>query len=194
MHSALGLWPIRSIVSLFWLAAGGIGWHYLLLPTSNLTGSAVIAIALILVCIDQGRMAWVDLANIHQISLDDRRVVRFYIITLSTIVIELIGFYLVWHHLALGMIIFLSSQLFFNTAANVRLYPHSHEPIRPLPTEERWPVLLANSIALGLITLWQTNHFRQLTSVLWLSMVVIYLAVKYLATDINASQAEGKHS
>ncbi|MBE9070407.1 hypothetical protein IQ260_27570 [Leptolyngbya cf. ectocarpi LEGE 11479] len=195
MQRALAPWPTRSIVSLFWIAAGGIGWHHLLFPTTNLTGSVAIAIALILICIDQGRMTWVDLDNIYQVSLADHRVVRFYGITLSTIIIELIGFYLVWHHLALGMVIFIISQLFFNTAANVQLYPHSHAPIRPFPMQARWPVLLANGVALSLITLWQTNHLRQLTSSIWLGMVVIYLTVKYLMaadtdTDTMADESE----
>ncbi|MBT9317961.1 hypothetical protein [Leptothoe spongobia] len=194
MQLALGPWPNRAIVGLFWIAAGGIGWHYLLFPTVNLTGSATIAIALILVCIDQGRMAWVDLDNVHQLSLTDPRVVRFYTITLGTIVIELVGFYLVWHNLVLGMVIFLISQLFFNTAVNVQLYPHSHEPIRPFPMPARWPVLLANVIALSLITLWQADHLRQLTSVLWLAMVVIYLGVKYLVATNTATTVDGSES
>ncbi|MEA5463381.1 hypothetical protein [Leptothoe sp. PORK10 BA2] len=183
MHTALGPWPTRAIMALFGLAAGGIGWHYLLFPTANLTGSARVAIALILVCIDQGRMAWVDLDHVHQLSLADRRVVKFYSITLITIVIELVGFYLVWQNLALGMVIFLISQLFFNTTAQSQLYPQSPEPIRPFPFQARWPVLLANGIALGLITLWQANQMRQLTSTLWLAMVVIYLGVKYLVVN-----------
>ena len=192
MHSALGPWSVRCIVGLFWLAAGGICWRYLVLPDDSVS-NITLAIALILVCIDQGRMAWVDLANIHQISLTDQRVVRFYIVTLTTIVIELIGFYLAWHHLVLGMAIFLISQLLFNTAAKVRLYPHSQEPIRPFPREERWPVLVANGIALSLIALWQADHFRQLTSMLWLSMVVIYLIVKYWGTGTDVVETEGKH-
>lgn len=194
MQRALAPWPTRGIVSLFWIAAGGMGWRYLLFPITNPTGSATIAVALILVCLDQGRMAWVDLANIHQISLTDHRVVRFYVITLITIAIELIGFYLVWHYLALGMVIFLISQLFFNTAANIQLYPHSHKPIRPFPMPARWPVLLANGVALSLIILWQANQLRQLTSALWLGMVVIYLAVKYLTTTDIGAMADGGES
>ncbi|MEM7796985.1 MAG: hypothetical protein AAF579_21360 [Cyanobacteria bacterium P01_C01_bin.118] len=190
MRAALGPWPIRAIVALFWIAAGGIGWQYLILPTANLTGSATIAIALILICIDQGRMAWIDLDNVHQISLADHRVMRFYSITLLTIVIELVGFYLVWQNLVLGMVIFLISQLFFNTAANIQLYPHSSEPIRLFPMQARWPVLLANGIALSLITLWQANHLRQLTSALWLGMVGIYLVVKYLVAPNIADIAD----
>ena len=194
MQAALGPWPTRGIVGLFWIAAGGIGWYCLLFPTNHLTGGATIAVALILVCIDQGRMAWVDLRNIYQVSLTERRVVIFYGVTLITIAIELIGFYLVWQRLVLGMVIFLMSQLFFNTAANIQLYPHSHEPIRPFPMQARWPVLIANSIALILITLWQANHLRQLTSALWLSMVVIYLAAKYLVATNTAAMADGGES
>lgn len=194
MHSAIGLWPTRAIVALFWLAAGGIGWQYVLFSTANLTGSATIAIALILVCIDQGRMAWVDLNNVHQLSLADRRIVRFYGITLVTIVIELVGFYGVWQNLGLGMVIFLISQLFFNTAAQSQLYPQSPDPIRPFPFQARWPVLLANAVALSLIILWHTDHWRQITSGLWLAMVVIYLGVKYFVANDQAPSVDGTPS
>ncbi|MFG6096439.1 hypothetical protein SPB21_14360 [Leptothoe sp. ISB3NOV94-8A] len=195
MQAALGPWPTRAIVVLFWIAAGGIGWYYLLLPTANLTtGSPTIAVALILICIDQGRMAWVDLHNVYQVSLAERRVVIFYGVTLITVAMELIGFYLAWQHLVLGMVIFLMSQFFFNTAANIQLYPHSLEPIRPFPMQARWPVLIANGIALGLITLWQANYLRQLTSALWLGMVVIYLTVKYLMVTNTAAMADGGKS
>ena len=192
MYGALGPWPTRAIVGLFWVAAAGLGWRYLPIPNTltQPAGSVAIALALLLVCIDQGRMAWVDLFNVYQVSLTDRRVVVFYAITLITIVIELIGFYLAWKYLALGMAVFLVSQLFFNTAANLQLYPGSHDPIRPFPLQTRWPVLLANGVALSLIALWQANQFRQLTSSLWLGMVVIYLAVKYLAAgkDVAADK------
>ena len=188
MYGALGPWPTRAIVGLFWVAAAGLGWRYLSTPNglNQPAGSVAIALALLLVCIDQGRMAWVDLFNVYQISLADRRVAAFYAITLITIVIELIGFYLAWQYLALGMGVFLISQLFFNTAANLQLHPGSQDPIRPFPTQARWPVLLANGVALSLIALWQANQFRQLMSSLWLGMVVIYLAVKYLVagTDV----------
>lgn len=183
MQAALGPWSARGLVGLFWIAAGGLGWDYLFFSTADSIESTIVAIALILICIDQGRMAWVDLDNIHQVSLSDRRVARFYGITLVTIFIELIGFYLAWQQLVLGMVVFLISQLLFNTAANIQLYPNSHEPIRPCPLQNRWPVLLANSFALSLTVLWQTHAYRQLVSILWLSMVVIYLGIKYLIGD-----------
>ena len=150
MYGALGPWPTRAIVGLFWVAAAGLGWRYLSTPNALTQPAGSVAIALL------------------------------------TIVIELIGFYLAWQYLALGMGVFLISQLFFNTAANLQLHPGSHDPIRPFPTQARWPVLLANGVALSLIALWQANQFRQLMSSLWLGMVVIYLAVKYLVagTDV----------
>ena len=77
--------------------------------------------------------------------------------------------------------------------AQIQLYPQSLEPIRPFPFHARWPVLLANGVALGLITLWHTHHGRQLTSGLWLAMVVIYLIAKYClvtSTDAGASGGE----
>lgn len=191
MHGALGPWPLRLLVVSFWIAAGGI--VYRSLTPQQPVGTLTIAVALALVCVDQGRMAWVDLRNIHQLSLADDRVVGFTIVTAITIVWELIGFYLAWQYLVLGMVVMLASQLFFNTVAQIQLYPQSLEPIRPFPFQARWPVLLANAVALGLIALWQADHWRQLTSGLWLAMVVIYLIAKYcLVTSTDAVASGGE--
>ena len=53
-----------------------------------------IALTLALLCVDQRRMALVDLNNIRQVTLADERVRQFHRITLITISLELIGFLL----------------------------------------------------------------------------------------------------
>ena len=152
-----------------------------------------IALALICLCVDQGRMALIDLSNIRQITLSDGRVNQFLGVTLITITIELVGFYLAWQWLAAGTVVVLGSQLFFNTAAKIQLYPNSLEPIQPMGLKERSPVLMANTVALGLVSLWQAGLFCQLTSALLLLMVLTYLSLKYLPISQAATKDIGNN-
>ena len=150
-----------------------------------------VAFALTLLCVDQGRMALVDLSNIRQVTLSDQRVRQFHIVTLITIALELTGFYLAWGWLGLGTALVLISQLFFNTAAKIQLYPSSVEQIQSCGLKDRSPVLIANTVALGLIALWQAGQFRQLAAALLLGMVIAYLAIKYLTTSAVTEGSEG---
>lgn len=139
-----------------------------------------VALALALLCVDQGRMALVDLNNIRQITLDDERVRQFHRVTLITIVLELMGFYIAWPQLGIGTAMVFLSQLFFNTAAKIRLCPGLLEPIKPFGLQERSLVLIANTVALGLIVIWQLRLFRLIAAALLLVMTIVYLGVKYL--------------
>ena len=176
----------RGIGGLFAIAAVGIlGWH--LWPLEQLG----VALALTLLCLDQGRMALVDFSNIRRVGLDEQRVRQFYRVTVVAISVELMGFFLAWVQLGIGTAMVLVSQLFFNTAAKIQIYPDTIDPIQPLGIKERSPVLIANTVALGLITLWQANKFRPFTAVLLLVMIVAYLAIKYLSTNTTAVADEG---
>lgn len=139
-----------------------------------------VALALALLCVDQGRMALVDLDNIRQVTLEDERVRQFHRVTLITIVLELMGFYIAWPQLGIGTAMVFLSQLFFNTAAKIQLYPGSLDPIRPFELQERSSVLIANTVALGLIVIWQLGLLRLITAALLLVMTIVYLGVKYL--------------
>ncbi|MEM1251046.1 MAG: hypothetical protein AAGI69_01340 [Cyanobacteria bacterium P01_H01_bin.21] len=177
-----------SITVSFAIAAVGIlVWN--LQPVDRL----VIALALALLCVDQGRMALVDLNDIRRVTLSDQRVKQFLRVTLIAIAVELIGFYLAWRWLAIGTTIVLGSQLFFNTAAKIQLYPDSSEPIRPMGLKERSPVLMLNIVALGLVTLWQRGLFSQVTSALVLVMVLIYLILKYVPISLESTRDMGEN-
>ncbi|ESA36000.1 hypothetical protein N836_09260 [Leptolyngbya sp. Heron Island J] len=178
----------RGIGGLFAIAVIGIlGWNFW--PLDHLG----IALALTFLCVDQGRMALVDLSHIRQVGLDDQRVSQFYQVTVIAIVLELVGFFLAWIKLGVGTALVLMSQIFFNTAAKIQLYPGSVDPIQPLEIKERSPVLIANTIALGLITLWQADKFRPVVALLLLGMVLTYLTIKYLSTNA-AAVADGGES
>ncbi|NEQ52394.1 MAG: hypothetical protein F6K11_20005 [Leptolyngbya sp. SIO3F4] len=182
MRIALG----KAVIGgLFAVAAVG-----LLLANWQPLDSLCIALALALLCVDQGRMALVDLNNIRQVTLEDIRVKRFNQVTLITIVLELIGFYWAWLQLGVGTTVVLISQLFFNTMAKIQLYADSLDPIKPFGLQERSSVLMANTVALGLTVMWQLKLFHAVAAVLLLTMVIVYLGIKYLtgsATNTNAA-------
>ena len=141
--------------------------------------NAVTAAALALLCIDQGRMAYVDLRNIAQIGLDDSRVRRFAWVTAITIMLELLGFYLAWRRLSLGVGLVIVSQLLFNTAAPVQLQPRTETPIAAVDQASRRGVLVANALALGIILLGQWPAARGASVLGLLGLVAAYLAIKY---------------
>ena len=176
MRAAIGY----TLYGLFAIAAIGlVGWH--LRPLDHLA----IALALTLLCADQGRMALADLSNIAKVSQqleNGQATARFSVITWITIVLELLGFYLAWLQLGLGTALVLSSQLFFNTAATVQLYPGCPEPVQAFGLQERYPVLIANTVALGLVAIWQAGYLRPIMAGLSLAMVLTYLAIKYSAS------------
>ncbi|MEO0396790.1 MAG: hypothetical protein ACFB14_11175 [Leptolyngbyaceae cyanobacterium] len=177
-----------GIIAAFAIATVGILiWN--LQPVDGLA----MALALALLCVDQGRMALVDLNDIRRVTLGDQRVRQFFIVTLIAIAVELIGFYFAWRWLAVGTALVLGSQLFFNIAAKIQLYPDSPEPIRPMGLKECGPMLTINTVALGLTTLWQRGLFSQVTSALLLVMVLTYLILKYFPTSLAITKDVGEN-
>ncbi len=141
--------------------------------------NAVTAAALALLCIDQGRMAYVDLRNIGQVGLNDSRVRRFAWVTALTIMLELLGFYLAWRWLFLGAGLVIVSQLLFNTAAPVQLQPHTETPVAAVDLANRRGVLIANGAALSLILLGQWPPAQGVSALGLLGLVLAYLTIKY---------------
>jgi hypothetical protein len=146
-----------------------------------------LALALLLLCLDQTRMAIVDLQAITAVATPcsgpDLRLDRFRLVTLSTIAVELVGFYTAgfWNAgLAWGGAIVLLSQLWFHALAGVQLLPGEPEPVREFGVEMRSPVLIAD--ALGLVLLGLRSVFPLSVSALLLTLVMIYGWVKYGVT------------
>ncbi|MFM7191624.1 MAG: hypothetical protein ACKOX2_12540, partial [Microcystaceae cyanobacterium] len=138
------------------------------------------AFGLLLLGIDQARMAALDLQQIAQVKTQtyDPRLTFFYGLTLSAIAGELLGFYLATVYLGTGIILVLGSQVWFNALAEIRLQPDQAEPISPKPFAERMGLTLGNLIALGMIGCWMHNIYPVTMVVgLW-STAIIYAVVK----------------
>lgn len=157
----------------------------------------LLAIAFLLFSLEQTRMAIVDLEQIAAVRqqvqneqaqneqaqnemVQGDRLKLFYRVTVSTIALELLGFYTAAIWLGWGAVLVLLSQVWFNCLANIQLHPNSRSPIQPWGISQRIPVLVADGIGLILVGLWMTN-----ISALWmasgiLGLAIVFGVVKYL--------------
>jgi hypothetical protein len=144
----------------------------------------LLALALLLLCIDQARMAVVDLEQIGQVKqrVQDTRLDNFYRATVSTIVLELLGFYGSYIWLGWGAILVLLSQVWFNVLAGIQLQPSEENPIQTWGIPERRIVLIADGVGIILVGLWIAQIALLGMASGLLAMVVIYGWVKYSST------------
>jgi hypothetical protein len=142
--------------------------------------SSLLAAGLFALCIDQARMADLDIRQVIKARQNnsDVRLKGFWRLTLLTIIIELTGFYLASQFLGWGIQIVLFSQLGFNTFATIQIKPSSEENLLPRPWKERFPLMLANSMAMGLMALWMANIAPlTIVSSLW-AIAIVYTVAK----------------
>ncbi|MEB3294189.1 MAG: hypothetical protein VKJ24_13610 [Synechococcales bacterium] len=139
-----------------------------------------LALAILILGADLAGMAIVDLqqAAIGQMWGKDERVVAFRQITWSTIGLELVGLYGAMVDLGWGSAIVLLSQLWFNLLAQIQIQPQATVPIIPFGLRDRWLVLLADGVGLGLVGLWVVDWARPGVAIVLLGMVVLYSGIK----------------
>ncbi|NJR15110.1 MAG: hypothetical protein HC785_05010 [Calothrix sp. CSU_2_0] len=150
----------------------------------------IIAIAMCLFCIEQARMAVRDLQKITEAKrlVVDIRLDSFYIITLTTIIVELLGFYFSSVWLGWGSIIILLSQVWFNLLATIKIKILSAsiiDVIEPWTISERLPVLIADILGLVLVSFWMLKGASLGISLVLCTMVVIYLGIKLISSVSN---------
>jgi hypothetical protein len=116
----------------------------------------LLALGLLIFAVDQAKMAVLDLKNIRSAKekIKDIRLQYFYYIAISTIALELIGFYVASMELGWGIILVLGSQVGFNFFANIRIQPNEFAIIQDKTFSEKIVVLMADIVALILIGLW----------------------------------------
>lgn len=175
---------IRARLILVILFAGsGVGLLLRILTVTTLS-DRLLAIAVLILGIDQTRMAIVDLTNV-QILQDNpklnhpNRLKHFHRITLSTIAFELLGFYISTGWLGWGCVIVLLSQLWFNTLANVQLTPEADTVMQDFGIKARAPVLVADSVAVVPVILYVSEILPLAMAIVLLSMVCLYAIAKY---------------
>ncbi|BFM39836.1 hypothetical protein [Synechocystis sp. LKSZ1] len=189
----------HRLVPLLFLPAG-IGLLHPILIDGPLD-QRLLALGFLLLAVDQARMARLDLANITtvQIQLAERglatfspSLTTFTRLTWGTILWELLGFYSGAFHLGWGIILVLSSQVFFNALATISLTPGAPEPLQPKPLGEKWGLVVANSCGIGLILLWMADVMPwAIVLGLW-AIACIYAGGKILQS-INPSGLLARH-
>lgn len=195
----------RSLVPVLFLPAGlGLLME---ISAAATTAERVLAAAIALFCPELARMAWVDLSNVAAVTQQteqvaeqmaeqmaeqarDSRLNRFHAVVISTIVLEITGFYLAMLSLPGGAIAVIFSQLWFNLLADIQLYPGQTPAIVPFGRADRRAVLIANGIGLGLLGLWFWQEIRiWLASGLFL-LIIIFLLIKYVVPQIKLTQTD----
>jgi hypothetical protein len=171
----------------FTIALSGILWQLVVIPQLD---HQLLALALLLLGLDQARMAIVDLTHIHMLkpTVSDGEVPllnRFETITWSTIGLELIGLLLSWQWLGCGSAVVLLSQLWFNLLAGVQLVPGAKPSIQTFGIKDRAIVLVADSLGLILSGLYGLTIQPIAMATALLSMVLLYGLIKYLPNGIK---------
>jgi hypothetical protein len=110
---------------------------------------------------------------------EDSRLRHFYKVTLSTIVLEIVGFYLSLLSLQWGALTLIFSQIWFNLLAGVQLSPKETPAITPLGIAGRQAVLAANAIGFGLLCCWSIKAAQVWLALGLLVLVALFLVIKY---------------
>jgi len=161
----------------------------------------LLALALAIFCPELARMASVDLSNIEAVAqqqaqqpAEDSRLNRFRVVTISTIVLEITGFYLALISLAPGAIAVIVSQLWFNLLAGLQLWPGQTPAITAFGIKERAPVLIANLLGLIFISLWPLLATRLWSASGLLTLIILFLIVKYVLPGSQPGHPNSPHS
>ncbi len=137
-------------------------------------------LGMFLFCIEQASMAAQDLRQITGATqrVKDIRLNTFFIITITTIFIEIVGFYAAPVSFGWGSIIILLSQVWFNLFAGIKIDLLSENTIQIWKVTERFPVLIADIIGLLLVSLWMLQIGSLWINWILFGMPIIYCSIK----------------
>ena len=140
----------------------------------------LLAFGIFIFCIEQANMANQDLeqAANAKTKVKDARLDIFYRITIITIIIELIGFYLSSIWLGWGSFIILIGLIWFNIFANIKINNSANNIIKNWNIPERLPILIANLVGLILVSMWMLNIASNCISWGLFAMAVVFCGIK----------------
>jgi len=145
----------------------------------------LLALGLLLFSLEQARMAVVDLQQVGEAKkqVQDSRLDSFYTITVSTIIIEILGFYTAAVWLGWGIILVLLSQVWFNLFAGIQIQLSPEIVIQSCGIPQRSLVLIGDVLGLILIALWMMRIAPlEIVLGLW-AMAIVYGGVKYIYSE-----------
>ena len=140
----------------------------------------LLAFGTFLFCIEQANMANQDLQKVADVKEKnpDVRVENFQKITIITIIIELMGFYLSSIWLGWGFILILLGLIFFNLFANIQIHNSNAKTIHNWGITARLPILIADTLALLLVNLWMLKIGDFWISWILFAMPLVYCSIK----------------
>lgn len=141
----------------------------------------LVAVGMFLFCLEQARMAAKDLQQIADAKkqVQDTRLDNFSTVAISTIFLELLGFYTSSVSLGWGSVLILLSQVWFNLFAGIKIYPLAENVLQPWKISERLPVLIADILGLLLVSFWML----QIAS-FWISWALFIMATFYCSIKL----------
>lgn len=169
---------INIIIFIFFFPASlGLGWQ--IFHQSELS-SQLIALAFFCFCLEQARMAVLDLKLYQQTQsvYQDSRLVQFKLVLIITISVELTGFYTASWQLGLGAIIVLLSQVLFNCFAGIKFNQGEQITIESVTFAEKKLELLADFSGILFMSLWAVNFYSLVIAIAMLIIILIYALVK----------------
>jgi hypothetical protein len=171
---------ISQIIFLFFFPAG-LGILGQVIWGTELTHQ-LLALGTFLFCLEQARMAVKDLQQIDDAKkkLSDSRLEFFFQITITTILIEVLGFYLSSVWFGWGAILILISQVWFNLFANLKIDIYPEISLKTWKITERLAVLIADICGLFLVILWMKGIASDLIAWGLFGMVILYGGVKFI--------------
>ncbi len=100
-------------------------------------------------------------------------------IIISTIIIELFGFYLALFSLGWGTILVVISLIWFNTLAPLKVLETGQFSLTNYPFSDKVMILFADIICLVLMGLWVINFYPLIIAFMILFITLTFAGVKY---------------
>ncbi|HAC66139.1 MAG TPA: hypothetical protein DCF68_22055 [Cyanothece sp. UBA12306] len=152
------------------------------LVTQEFWADKLLAFSLFLFCLEQCKMAILDLRQIREVKryIKEPRLDNFTRITIITIIVEVIGFYVCSFSLYWGGIIIMTSLILFNLLADIQLETIDKTTLKNLGIIQKLPLLIADILGLILVTLAMLGIASLAINSVLLIMVITYGCLKYV--------------
>lgn len=175
------LWLRVSLFFLFFPASFGLLWQSL---TLNNLSEQLISFAFFLFSLEQARMAFIDITSYYMGKLNNvnDNLSKFLFVIISTITIELFGFYLALFSLGWGAIFVLISLIWFNSLAPLKVLEIDNFSLTDYSVSDKIIILLADIICIVLMSLWVINFYPLTIAFIILFITLTFAGVKYGAS------------
>lgn len=167
------------IFLLFFPASLGLLWQSF---TMNILSAQLISFTFFLFTLEQAKMTVIDLKSYYYAkkSHNNDQVSKFLWVIITTIIIELSGFYLALFYLGWGGILVLISLIWFNLLAPLKVIEFENFKVKDYCFSEKIPLLAADFFVLLLMCLWLINFYPLIIAFILLLITLTFTGIKYI--------------